>query len=498
MKNNIILLTLFSLFFFAEESQAQSLELKFNLIEGTNGTSLGKINAITQDKYGFMWFSDQTNRCIIRYDGSAMTRYRNDPKNPNSLGGYYPECLFTDSTGIIWIGFYGQGLDKFDPESNTFTHYDHDPNDPESLSHDFVSAIRIDHFGNIWVGTNGGLDLLDPETGKFTHYRYEENDTTSLSDNVVRAIYEDREGTLWVGTGLFAQQNNLGGLNRLDRETGTFTRYLHDPENPQSLIDNKVRSIFEDSKGNFWIGTRGDGLHSMDRKTGLFERHTYDPANTDKLSSPPVSDPYNSHITFISEDAAENLWIGSNKNGMNRYDPVTKKNTHFGNIDDNDLSAWCAYFSADGLGWIGTQQNSLLYKIDLYNNNIPRISTSSPVTSFYEESSVLWMGTFGGLVRSDRANGTTRHFMHDPQNPNSLSNNSVFKIIKDKQRFFWMGTYIGLNQFNPTTGIFTRYLNDPNDSTSLSSNEISDILETSDSDLWIGTWGGIGSVGSKN
>ncbi len=489
MKIYFVFLTLILLCFFPEESTAQTQELKFNLISGVNGISLGKINAITQDKYGFMWFSDQSNRSIIRYDGSAMTRYRNDPKNPNSLGGYYPECLFTDSTGFIWIGFYGQGLDKFDPESNTFTHYDHDPNDPESLSHDFVSAIRIDHLGNIWVGTNGGLDLLDPETGKFTHYRHDANDPTSLSDNVVRAIYEDHEGTLWVGTGFAYTFDITGGLNRFDRETGTFTRYLHDPENPQSLIDNKVRSIFEDSKGNFWIGTRGDGLHSMDRKTGLITRHTYDPANPDKLSSPPVSTRV-SHVTFISEDAEKKLWIGSNTNGMNRYDPVTKKNTHFGNIDDNDLSAWCAYFSADGLGWIGTEQNSLLYKIDLYNHNFPHISNTNGVRSFYEDdSSVLWMATFGGLVRSDSDIESTTHFMHDPLNPKSLSSNYVTKITKDKLGYFWIGTVFGLNRFNPATGTFTRYLNDPNDSTSLGYDDIFDISIDSDSNLWIGTGG---------
>ena len=138
MKKYFVSLTLILLCFFPEESTAQTQELKFNLISGVNGISLGKINAITQDKYGFMWFSDQSNRSIIRYDGSAMTRYQNDPKNPNSLGGFYPECLFTDSTGVIWIGFYGQGMDKFDPETNNFTHYDHDPKNPESLRHDFV------------------------------------------------------------------------------------------------------------------------------------------------------------------------------------------------------------------------------------------------------------------------------------------------------------------------------------------------------------------------
>ena len=79
-----------------------------------------------------------------------------------------------------------------------------------------------------------------------------------------------------------------GGLNRFNKNTGTFTRYLHDEKDPHSLIDNRVRAIFEDSYGNFWIGTAGDGLHTMDRENGTFERHTYDPAHPEKLSRPPL------------------------------------------------------------------------------------------------------------------------------------------------------------------------------------------------------------------
>src|SRR5258706_14318460 len=122
------------LLIFSKESRAQTQPVKFNLVAGTNGISLGKINGITRDMNGIMWFSDQTNRCITRYDGNHFTRYQNDPKNTNSLGGTYPECILTDSSGIIWIGFYGMGVDRFDPETNNFTHYRHQQNDPGSLS----------------------------------------------------------------------------------------------------------------------------------------------------------------------------------------------------------------------------------------------------------------------------------------------------------------------------------------------------------------------------
>ena len=92
--------------------------------------------------------------------------------------------------------------------------------------------------------------------------------------------------------------NNEGGLNRFDRNTGTFTRYLNDPKNPHSLINNKVRAIFEDSRGTFWVGTSGDGLHTMDRETGSFERHLYNPAKPDELSRPKLK-PGRSWITSL-------------------------------------------------------------------------------------------------------------------------------------------------------------------------------------------------------
>jgi len=473
--------------------EAQSQQLKFSLILGTNGVSLGKVNAITQDCYGFMWFSDQTNRCITRFDGSHMKRFQNDPKNPNSLGGYYPECLATDSIGTIWVGFYGQGLDRFDPLTNTFTHYRHDAKDPGSLANDFVTAVVIDHLGNLWVGTYGGLDLLDKKTGKFNHYSFDANDSTSLSCNTIRAIYEDHEGTLWVGTGFPFDNKNEGGLNRFNRNTGTFTRYLHDPKNAHSLINDEVRAIFEDSKGTFWVGTKGDGLHSLDRRTGLFTRHTYDKARPDKLSRPALGSDIADHITFITEDAKQNLWIGTYSNGIIRYDPVTKKLTHFGNNEESsgtykENSSWCCYPSKDGLVWVSTQEANL-YRVDLYNITISNYTDRGKVNAFFEETpSVTWLGTHSGLIRLDTQNKTSRKFTHDPLNKNSLSSNVVELILKDKQGTFWIGTPDGLNSYDPITGKFTRYMHNPYDSTSLSNNAISEIYEDRDLNLWIGTW----------
>ena len=65
------------------EAAAQNNDLKFNLVEGPNGKLLNNITAITQDLFGYMWFSGQTAECLYRYDGNRMIIYRHDDANPN-------------------------------------------------------------------------------------------------------------------------------------------------------------------------------------------------------------------------------------------------------------------------------------------------------------------------------------------------------------------------------------------------------------------------------
>ena len=133
------------LFFIIKNCPAQTQQVRFNLVSGSNGIYLGKINGITRDPQGVMWFSDQDHQSIIRYDGNSMTSFPFDAKNSNSLGGRYPECIYADSAGIIWIGFTGSGLDRFDPATSTFTHFRHQTNDTGSIASDIVSALLVDH-----------------------------------------------------------------------------------------------------------------------------------------------------------------------------------------------------------------------------------------------------------------------------------------------------------------------------------------------------------------
>jgi len=406
MKSKITITAIILLLVIVQQGPAQNNELKFNLVEGVNGTLLGKITAITQDRNGYMWFAGQGAECLYRYDGNRMVSFKKDTLNPNSLGGTNPETIYADDSGMIWVGFNDKGdigLDQFNPATGIFKHYGRATND---LSPGSVSAILRDHKGILWVGTNNGLDRLDEKTGKFIHYRNEPGNPRSLSSNNVRAIYEDRRGDLWIGTGLYWENNDNddGGLNRFDRNNETFTQYLNDPKNPLSLINNKVRAIFEDSRGTFWVGTSGDGLHTMDRSTGSFERRLYNPAKPDELSRPKLKPGNQDHITFINEDSTGAIWIGTDAAGINRYDPVTKKITHYESGNGfPDSTCWNGFISRDGVLWISTEDSKLLYRADPFHKSIYSIPTINLAVSFLEDrKGYLWVATGGnGLLKYD-------------------------------------------------------------------------------------------------
>ena len=87
MKSKITITATILLLVIVNIGIAQNTDLKFNLVEGPNGKPLGKINAITQDPHGYMWFLAQEEKCLYRYDGNRMISFRHDDANPNSLGG---------------------------------------------------------------------------------------------------------------------------------------------------------------------------------------------------------------------------------------------------------------------------------------------------------------------------------------------------------------------------------------------------------------------------
>lgn len=233
--------------------------MDFELVARPPEDFAGAITQIAQDQQGFIWFAAESG--LFKYDGQRYISHTHDPINTNTPADFKIWGMMLDREGIIWLLPGGFGLDRFDPVTEKFMHYRHNDNDSTTVSHDQVTAVFEDRDGKLWVGTTAGLDKFDKTTQTFTHYRNKPDDPNTISCNQVRVIYEDRQGVMWIGTGNQYDQypwteDHIGGLNKFDKRSGTFTRFTHKKGDTTSLADNRVEALLEDSRGTFWVGRR--------------------------------------------------------------------------------------------------------------------------------------------------------------------------------------------------------------------------------------------------
>ncbi len=479
----------FILLLLALSSKSQRQNLKFEHLSTANGLSHSNVLAILQDKRGYMWFA--TRDGLNKYDGYNFTVYRNNPDDIYSLSGDYVIGMAMDSSGTLWLGTVGGGLDSFNRQKNRFVSFRHDNKNPASISSDYINCLLADSRGDLWIGTEGGgVDKFDHVKKTFTHYRNKPGDANSLSDDFIRSIYEDKEHNIWVGT-----INN--GLSVLNTNTGTFTRYVNNYNDASSLSYNDVRCIYEDSRKQLWVGTNGGGLNLLNRKTGTFSHFVNDPRNNNSLSGDAVFD--------IWEDDKANLWLGTENGGLCIYNPVTGIfNTYLhDDIDYNSISNNSIYhFCRDTKGniWMGTFSGGVDF-INIDNNNFEHYRQSSlqsglssnKVLCIYEDNKQnIWVGTDGGgLNMLDVKTGLFTHYMHKEGSNNSICGNYVLHVTQDSKGNYWIGTWgDGLTVFNKEKNTWAHYKNNTADTGSLSSNNAWSIYEDREKNIWIGTIGG--------
>lgn len=147
---------------------------------------------------------------------------------------------------------------------------------------------------------------------------------------------------------------------------------------------------------------------------------------------------------------------------------------------------------ANGFLWIGTWNG--LYKYDGYTFQgfwhdpaDPQSISHDWCVPFIDRQGNFWVGTRLGLDRFDPVQETFTHFLHDADDPYSISGGSVDNIRDDRHGRLWVGTGNGLNKFDPKTERFTRFYYDPQDTASLSGNQVACILEDDSGGIWIGT-----------
>ena len=153
----------------------------------------------------------------------------------------------------------------------------------------------------------------------------------------------------------------------------------------------------------------------------------------------------------------------------------------------------------EGYMWFGTQEgvncfDGYEFTVFLHDPNDPSsISDESVRTMLVDRSGTLWIGTdSGGLSRFDKLTGTFTNYLHDPANENSIADNRVRVIYEDPAGLLWIGTDgSGLDRFDPATETFEHFPYAPSSPGSIAGAQVWDVTMDGEGILWVATSDGL-------
>ncbi|HCK25369.1 MAG TPA: hybrid sensor histidine kinase/response regulator, partial [Bacteroides graminisolvens] len=412
-------------------------------------------------------------------------------------------CLYR---GDIWVGT-DRGLFRYDIRNKKCKLYSSQDGNINSLTQNYITDLAITQNQELVVATLKGLNFYNPATDDFV--RLEKSVYTSEYLNrssFINCLLVDGP-ILWIGT-------EISGMDKMESRNLKLRLYTNNRYDPNSLAENPVNSIFEDSYGNLWVGNVEQGLGLRKKDTDEFIHYRHQSGNANSLSHNSVCD--------IAEDNRNQLWIATSGGGVNRTGLNNLPNLSFTNFNTNNtplrsnfVGSLCFDKLNNGM-WIGTAEGLSFYDQDkdqFTNVVLPtdRLPKNSLVTMLIDRKQRLWVGTHHGLIIIDlysfAKNRKNVHFYYmeykldNPQSKliekiccvfeasdgtiwlgsngygvyrledskeypykfsnyttkNGLCDNTIFGILEDDQHRLWFSTNDGLSCYTPQTGNFANY-----------------------------------------
>ncbi|MBP1647449.1 MAG: response regulator receiver protein [Bacteroidetes bacterium] len=285
------------------------------------------------------------------------------------------------------------------------------------------------------------------------------------------------------------------GLNKYDGYR--FTVYRHNPADSFSISDNYIWRLLRSNSGDLWIGTLKGGLNRYEVSTARFIQYRNDPDDSTSLS--------NDNVTALYEDARGTLWVGTWGGGLCRLDSGSNGfvRYHRDPANTNSLSSnFVSSIKQDAQGnlWIGTWDGLAMLDAGLSNftsfTSVPGDSTTLCHNMIWDlridRHQSLWIATRDGLDCYDLKRKTFRHFRHNAADPRSLSSNNVACLLEDSRGDFWVGTYQGaVCRLDRDAPAWTTFRGGINPAAGPLRNDVLSIAEDRSGTVWFGTSGGI-------
>lgn len=338
---------------------------------------------------------------------------------------FFVRCI-TRVNDEIWLGGGSSGLYRL--TSGRIQPEDFSQIFPNGHNGSWANKIFYDSsLQLVWVGTQDGLekiDLIDPHFSTWKIPVTIEQDFPPFVLNVIqdRSVSSNHEYWLKIID---------KGLYHWSKSENQF--YLI----PGIQVGKSNECLIQDGLGRIW-------LNQYDTP----KLQIYDPGHK-RVVNPPVPKPY-LDCSYLYNDSKGNVWIGTFDNKIGRYDPfhaVFQELVMFQDLisPDNETDIVCITEDTKGQIWVITEKE--LFRLSPDQSQVSLID----ISGFIPEGTILlsllgssdghmWLGTREGAFEMDIDGRLLRQFRSEDPVPLSY----VFQMVEDLQNRLWFGTAHGL------------------------------------------------------
>jgi ligand-binding sensor domain-containing protein/AraC-like DNA-binding protein len=406
------------------------------------------ILSIAQTPDGYLWIA--TTKGLARFDGLKFTPLGFLEDKTGNRENAFPEVLFVDSKGTLWIGS-SAGLTRYEYKTRQFKTFTAE----DGIIADRIRLINEDMKGGLWISFDVSY-VSRFVKGAFTAF----NAAHGLEGKKINAIVEDKTGHFLFGT----RENGIF----IFRDEGFFKYEVQGPGK-----DHLIITMVEDYEGSLWIGTN----------KGLFRKSP----NRDRVDIYTTGNGLSSdYITSILEDDHHNLWVGT-VNGLNQVKRNSPGKFSFKHSWGNHLIT-CLFKDRENSLWIGTNDSGVrrLKEARLFSYTIKAKGGEEIIQSLYENrQGDILVGTLAGRLYRCRDS----ELIETVEIP-GIASIGIAAIAEDKNGDLWIGTN-GKGVFREKGGRFVNFTTQDG----LADNLVTSIFTDSLGDLWFGTFGGVSRYG---
>ena len=378
------------------------------------------IRCLMERAPGEYWIGTETGIFVCSERDGSVTHIQESTTDQHAISASYIMCMTTDSEGNVWTGTFYKGLNLWLNRQDAYQLY-YDNGARGGIRGSIVRTICPAPSGGLWVGTeDGSLNFFDSKTKEMTPFSDPHEPFINIQD-VIRI-----EDELWIatyGNGLFRFRPESSRIsthydfpdNRIIRQcrlhdgkiiAGTHEGlFVYNPDTDGfdkivSLGDNFIHALFQDSKGNVWVGTYGRGIWLLDKDLNLKQR-----INTlnsgDGIRS--------NHITSFLEDSGHRIWI-TTEGGI----AVTSADwtvdrlglTHMDKRDGLPSNVACAIVEGlDGNLWVSTTHGLAqldpetgLFTTSYFDESHITVNQYSYGAAYAASNGTIYMGTTDGMI----------------------------------------------------------------------------------------------------